>query len=137
MRMGENAMWVWDAGTWGGRGEDRKKVIITKDSIRHNLRLDDADSVDCLPNEKIFSELVRMGYKKPSTKLTFYKNEFSSSIALAVICLATEDEDDVNEVFAEPTPPLPTPATPPPPPQQEHIPSLPQAKTAQPLPPPP
>nr|GFB64291.1 hypothetical protein [Tanacetum cinerariifolium] len=33
-----------------------------------------------------------------------------------------EDEDDVNEVSAEPTPPLPTPVTPPPPPQQEHIP---------------
>nr|GEV37473.1 putative ribonuclease H-like domain-containing protein [Tanacetum cinerariifolium] len=124
---------------------DRKKVIITEDSIRQALRLDDADSVDCLPNEEIFVELARMGYKKPSTKLTFYKafflaqwkflihkilqcmsakrtawNEFSSSMASAVICLATgvdtllfagmlmpqqaqevedaaEDEDDVNE----------------------------------------
>nr|GEU37923.1 ribonuclease H-like domain-containing protein [Tanacetum cinerariifolium] len=38
---------------------DRKKVIITKDSIRQALRLDDADSVDCLPNEEIFTELAR------------------------------------------------------------------------------
>nr|GEW20869.1 hypothetical protein [Tanacetum cinerariifolium] len=30
---------------------DRKKVIITKDSIRQALRLDDADGIDCLPNE--------------------------------------------------------------------------------------
>nr|GFD13970.1 hypothetical protein [Tanacetum cinerariifolium] len=41
---------------------------------------------------------------------------------------ATEDEDAVNEVSSEPTPPSPTPATIlPPPPQQEHIPLPPQA----------
>nr|GEU98936.1 retrovirus-related Pol polyprotein from transposon TNT 1-94 [Tanacetum cinerariifolium] len=49
---------------------------------------------------------------------------------------ATEDEDAVNEVSDEPTPPSATPATPPPPPQQEHIPSPPQAATAQLSPPP-
>nr|GEX56266.1 hypothetical protein [Tanacetum cinerariifolium] len=57
---------------------DRKKVIITEDSIRQYLRLDDADSVDCLPNEEIFAGLARMGYEKPSTKLTFYKAFFSA-----------------------------------------------------------
>nr|GEV37861.1 hypothetical protein [Tanacetum cinerariifolium] len=55
---------------------DRKKVIITKDTIRQALHLDDAAGVDCLPNEEIFAELARMGYKKPSTKLTFYKAFF-------------------------------------------------------------
>nr|GEY58364.1 hypothetical protein [Tanacetum cinerariifolium]GFA47336.1 hypothetical protein [Tanacetum cinerariifolium] len=40
------------------------------------LRLDDAAGVDCLPNEEIFAELARMGYEKPSTKLTFYKAFF-------------------------------------------------------------
>nr|GEY42586.1 hypothetical protein [Tanacetum cinerariifolium] len=55
---------------------DRKKVIIIEDSIRQALRLDDADSVDCLLNEEIFTELARMGYEKPSTKLTFYKAFF-------------------------------------------------------------
>nr|GEU71998.1 hypothetical protein [Tanacetum cinerariifolium] len=54
----------------------RKKVIITKDTIRQALRLDDANGIDCLPNEEIFAELERMGYKKPSTKLTFYKAFF-------------------------------------------------------------
>nr|GEV99136.1 putative ribonuclease H-like domain-containing protein [Tanacetum cinerariifolium] len=72
------------------------------------------EGVDCLPNEEIFTELARMGYEKPSTKLTFYKaffssqwkflihtilqslsakrtswNEFSSAMASAVICLST------------------------------------------------
>nr|GEV45560.1 hypothetical protein [Tanacetum cinerariifolium] len=92
---------------------DRKKVLITEETVREALRLDDAESIDCLPNEEIFAELARMGYEKPSTKLTFYKaffssqwkfliytilqcmsakrttwNEFSSSMASAVICLS-------------------------------------------------
>nr|GEV74544.1 putative ribonuclease H-like domain-containing protein [Tanacetum cinerariifolium] len=93
---------------------DKKKVIITEATIRDALRLDDAEGVECLPNEKIFTELARMGYEKPSTKLTFYKaffssqwkflihtilqcmsakrmawNEFSSSMASVVICLSS------------------------------------------------
>nr|GEW46952.1 hypothetical protein [Tanacetum cinerariifolium] len=39
----------------------KKKVIITEDSVRQALRLDDADSIDCLPNKEIFAELARMG----------------------------------------------------------------------------
>nr|GEV27177.1 putative reverse transcriptase domain-containing protein [Tanacetum cinerariifolium] len=35
----------------------KKKVVITKDTIRQDLQLDDADGVDCLPNEEIFAEL--------------------------------------------------------------------------------
>nr|GFA08439.1 hypothetical protein [Tanacetum cinerariifolium] len=74
----------------------------------------DVDGVECLPNEEIFEALECMGYEKPPPKLTFYKafffaqwkflihtlvqclsakrtawNEFSSSMASAVICLAT------------------------------------------------
>nr|GEW61061.1 hypothetical protein [Tanacetum cinerariifolium] len=56
---------------------DKKKVVITKATIRDALCLDDAEGVDCLPNEEIFAELARMGYEKPSTKLTFYKAFFS------------------------------------------------------------
>nr|GEY34561.1 copia protein [Tanacetum cinerariifolium] len=77
--------------------------------------LDDAEGIECLPNEEIFAKLARMGYEKPSAKLTFYKaffssqwkfliptilqcmsakqtswNEFSSSMASVVICLSTE-----------------------------------------------
>nr|GEU50297.1 hypothetical protein [Tanacetum cinerariifolium] len=93
---------------------DKKKVVVTKAAIRDALHLDDAEGVDCLPNEEIFIELARMGYEKPSTKLTFYKaffssqwkfliytiiqsmsakhtswNESSSAMASAVICLST------------------------------------------------
>nr|GEZ35282.1 putative ribonuclease H-like domain-containing protein [Tanacetum cinerariifolium] len=57
---------------------DKKKVVVTKATIREALRLDDAEGVDCLPNEEIFAELARMGYENPSTKLTFYKALFSS-----------------------------------------------------------
>nr|GFA05108.1 hypothetical protein [Tanacetum cinerariifolium] len=49
---------------------DRKKVVVTEATIREALRLDDAEGVDCLPNEEIFTELARMGYEKPSTNLT-------------------------------------------------------------------
>nr|GEY61347.1 xylulose kinase-1 [Tanacetum cinerariifolium] len=92
---------------------DKKKVVVTEAAIREALHLDDAESVDCLPNEEIFTELARIGYKKPSTKLTFYKvfsslwkflihtilqctsakrtswNEFSPAMTFAVICLST------------------------------------------------
>nr|GEZ70531.1 hypothetical protein [Tanacetum cinerariifolium] len=57
---------------------DKKKVVITEATIRDALRLNDAEGVDCLPNEEIFAELACMGYEKPSTKLIFYKAFFSS-----------------------------------------------------------
>nr|GEV57457.1 hypothetical protein [Tanacetum cinerariifolium] len=93
---------------------DGKKVVVSEAIIRRDLHLDDVDGVECLPNDEIFEELVRMGYEKPPSKLTFYKaffsaqwkflihtlvqclsakrtawNEFSCSMASAVICLAT------------------------------------------------
>nr|GEV46427.1 ATPase subunit 1, mitochondrial [Tanacetum cinerariifolium] len=93
---------------------DKKKVVVTETTIRKVLRLNDAEGVECFPNEEIFTELARMGYEKPSTKLTFFKaffssqwkflihtilqclsakrtswNEFSSSMASAVICLSS------------------------------------------------
>nr|GEU79242.1 reverse transcriptase domain-containing protein [Tanacetum cinerariifolium] len=57
---------------------DRKKVVISEAVIRDVLQLDDAEGVDCLSNEEIFTGLARMGYEKPSTKLTFYKTFFLS-----------------------------------------------------------
>nr|GEV97459.1 putative ribonuclease H-like domain-containing protein [Tanacetum cinerariifolium] len=93
---------------------DKKKVVVTEATIREGLRLDDAEGVECLPNEEMFAELARMGYEKPFTKITFYKaffssqwkflihtilqcmsakrtswNEFSSSMASAVIYLSS------------------------------------------------
>nr|GEY45828.1 hypothetical protein [Tanacetum cinerariifolium] len=93
---------------------DKKRVVVTEAAIRDALHLDDAEGVDYLPNEEIFTELARTGYEKPTTKMTFYKaffssqwkllihiilqsmsakctswNEFSSMMASAVICLST------------------------------------------------
>nr|GFA11318.1 hypothetical protein [Tanacetum cinerariifolium] len=47
---------------------DKKRVVVTEAAIRDALHLD-AEGVDCLPNEEIFTELARMGYEKPTTGL--------------------------------------------------------------------
>nr|GEX00665.1 hypothetical protein [Tanacetum cinerariifolium] len=132
------------------------------------------------------AHLMLLGHQCMSAKRTAW-NGFSSSMASAVICLATvdnlsshntkytssaltqkvfanmrrigkgfsgmdtplfdgmlvqqqvqdvedaaENEDDDHEVPAAPTPPSPTPITPPPSATQEHLPSPPEAQTAQP-----
>ncbi|GJU93415.1 hypothetical protein Tco_1318171 [Tanacetum coccineum] len=53
---------------------DKKRVIITESIIRSDLHLEDAGGIDCLPNATIFEELARMGYEKPSQRLTFYRS---------------------------------------------------------------
>nr|GEU77028.1 hypothetical protein [Tanacetum cinerariifolium] len=73
-------------------GLNMKKVVVTADTIRQDLRLDDADGVECLPNEEIFTELARMGYKKLPPKLIFYKALFSAQwkflIHMIVQCIS-------------------------------------------------
>ncbi|GJS80046.1 ribonuclease H-like domain-containing protein [Tanacetum coccineum] len=96
---------------------DKKKVIITETSVRSDLQLDDAEGTECLPNDAIFEQLTLMGYENLTQKLTFYKayfssqwkflihtilqclsakttawNEFSSTMASAIICLATNQK---------------------------------------------
>ncbi|GJT17263.1 hypothetical protein Tco_0875969 [Tanacetum coccineum] len=96
---------------------DKKKVIITETSIRSDLQLEDAEGTECLPNATIFEQLTLMGYENLTQKLTFYKaffspqwkflihtilqclsakttawNKFSSTMASAVICLATNQK---------------------------------------------
>nr|GFA09036.1 hypothetical protein [Tanacetum cinerariifolium] len=39
---------------------DKKKAMVTEAAIKEILRLDDAEGVDCLPNEEIFTELARI-----------------------------------------------------------------------------
>nr|GEV05709.1 hypothetical protein [Tanacetum cinerariifolium] len=51
---------------------DKTKAIITEDSIRSDLRFDDAEGTACLLNEAIFEGLARM----------------SGTMASAIICLA-------------------------------------------------
>ncbi|GJY51382.1 hypothetical protein Tco_0442229 [Tanacetum coccineum] len=62
---------------------DGKKIIVTESTVRRDLQLEDAEDIDCLPNSTILEELTRM-----SSKTTAW-NEFSSTMASAIICLAT------------------------------------------------
>ncbi|GKB63336.1 hypothetical protein Tco_0919522 [Tanacetum coccineum] len=70
---------------------DKKKVIITETSIRSDLKLDDACGTDCLSTDTIFEELARMGAK------TTAWNEFSSIMASAIICLATNQKFNLSK----------------------------------------
>nr|GEY40635.1 putative ribonuclease H-like domain-containing protein [Tanacetum cinerariifolium] len=116
---------------------DKKKVIITEATIRDALRLDDAEGIDCLPNEEIFVGLSRMGYEKSSTKLTFYKAFFSQqwrflihtilqcnvddvpAVVVAIEGAASVNVDDVPVTVDEPSITSPTLPTQPPPPSQD------------------
>ncbi|GJW15803.1 putative ribonuclease H-like domain-containing protein [Tanacetum coccineum] len=96
-------------------------------AVRHILMLPvqvptAEEGTDCLPTATIFKELARMGYEKPSQKLTFYKaffsphwkyfihtinqclstkstawNEFSSTMASLIICLATNQKFNLSK----------------------------------------
>ncbi|GJS46979.1 ribonuclease H-like domain-containing protein [Tanacetum coccineum] len=93
---------------------DGHSMTITEGSLRRHLKLDDQDGISSIPNLKIFEQLVLMGYHTDSDKLTFQKGafspqwrflihnilhclspkktaweQFSSNIAAALICLAT------------------------------------------------
>nr|GFC66080.1 glutamic acid-rich protein-like [Tanacetum cinerariifolium]GFC66140.1 glutamic acid-rich protein-like [Tanacetum cinerariifolium] len=82
--------------------------------------------VICLPTDEIFAGLARMGYEKPSTKLTFYKvffstqwkffihtilhslsakrtswNQFSSAMASALICLSSGQRFNFSKYIFE------------------------------------
>ncbi|GJY03114.1 hypothetical protein Tco_0361266 [Tanacetum coccineum] len=65
---------------------DGKKIIITESTVIRDLQLKDTEGVDCLPNATIFEQLALMGSK------TTTWSEFSSTIASAIICLATNQK---------------------------------------------
>nr|GEY33978.1 putative ribonuclease H-like domain-containing protein [Tanacetum cinerariifolium] len=88
---------------------------VTESSLRKNLKLKDEAGISSLPDMKLFENLTLMGYNiSPNQKFTFQKgqfshqwkylihtimqylspkstgfNEFSSNIATALVCLAT------------------------------------------------
>ncbi|GJU55855.1 hypothetical protein Tco_1229569 [Tanacetum coccineum] len=105
---------------------DKKKILINEESIRRDLKLEDAEGSTCLPNATIFEELARMGYENPSQRLTFYKaffspqwkfliytilqclsakttawNEFSSTMASAIICLANNQKFNFSKYILD------------------------------------
>nr|GEV24052.1 uncharacterized mitochondrial protein AtMg00810-like [Tanacetum cinerariifolium] len=124
------------------------KVIITEDTVREALHLDDADSIDCLLNEEIFTELARMrvgkGFSGVETPLFEGIIVAQQAKYVADEGAAGVDVDDVPAADAKPTIPSPTPTTQSPPPSQEQekpstsqvIPTPPPSLIAQPSSPP-
>ncbi|GJZ08460.1 hypothetical protein Tco_0542743 [Tanacetum coccineum] len=90
---------------------DGKKIIITESTVRRDLQLEDAEGVDYLQNSTIFEQLTLM-----SPKTTAW-NEFSITMAPAIICLATNQKfnfskfifEELGEGSANPTDPHHTP----------------------------
>ncbi|GJX57307.1 hypothetical protein Tco_0287204 [Tanacetum coccineum] len=93
---------------------DGKVKVVSEASIRRHLKLEDSDGISTLPTSEIFEQLALMGYVSNSDNLTFQKGhfspqwkflihtilhclsskktaweQFSSNIATAIICLAT------------------------------------------------
>nr|GFB21957.1 hypothetical protein [Tanacetum cinerariifolium] len=94
-----------------------KGVVPAGIGARAHEEVGDEGGIDCLSNEVIFEQLTLMGYEKLSQKLTFYKaffspqwkflihtilqcliakttawNEFNSTMASIIICLATNQK---------------------------------------------
>nr|GFB98962.1 hypothetical protein [Tanacetum cinerariifolium] len=110
---------------------DGKRVVVTEDVIQHDLRLDDADGVECLPSRKInfskyiFDSMVR-NVDSPSKFLMVGKGFSRVKTPLfSIILVQPQDkveEDDVDVPAAptppsttiEPSPPLQDPITTPP-----------------------
>ncbi|GJZ00143.1 putative ribonuclease H-like domain-containing protein, partial [Tanacetum coccineum] len=70
---------------------DKKRVIIMEASIKSDLHLEDAEGIDCLPTATIFEELAKMGAKSTAW------NEFSSTMASLIICLATNQKFNLSK----------------------------------------
>ncbi|GJS47059.1 hypothetical protein Tco_0597180 [Tanacetum coccineum] len=105
---------------------DGHSLSITEGSLRRHLKLADQDGITSLPNSEIFEQLALMGYHTDSDKLTFQKGafspqwrflihnilhclspkktaweQFSSNIAAAVICLATNRKFNFSRMIFE------------------------------------
>ncbi|GKD72061.1 hypothetical protein Tco_1330343 [Tanacetum coccineum] len=74
---------------------DGKKIIINESTVRRDLQLEDAEGINCLPNSTIFEQLALMGAK------TTAWNEFSSTMASAIICLATNQKFNFSKYIFE------------------------------------
>nr|GEV56596.1 hypothetical protein [Tanacetum cinerariifolium] len=105
---------------------DKKKVTITEDIVHQALRLDDAESIDCLPNKEIFTELamtgVGKGFSRVETPLfegMLVPRQAADAVDDVVVGSVPTDDvaNDVPIVDVEPTPRSPPPTTKTPPPQ--------------------
>nr|GFB24093.1 xylulose kinase-1 [Tanacetum cinerariifolium] len=96
---------------------DKKKVVVIEAAIREALRLEDAEGVDCLPNEEIFAELARMGYENhPQISHSIKPSSQASGMIEEGGAEEEHIEDDTTaqrDDAQEPSIPSPTPPTPP------------------------
>ncbi|GKB73915.1 hypothetical protein Tco_0935327 [Tanacetum coccineum] len=74
---------------------DDKKIIIIESTVRRDLQLEDTKGVYCLLNSTIFEQLTLTGSK------TTAWNEFSSTMASAIICLATNQKFNFSKIIFE------------------------------------
>ncbi|GJR50062.1 putative ribonuclease H-like domain-containing protein [Tanacetum coccineum] len=105
---------------------DGHTLSITESSLRRHLKLADQDGITSIPTTEIFEQLALMGYHTDSDKLTFQKGafspqwrflihnilhclspkktaweQFSSNIAVAIICLATNRKFNFSRMIFE------------------------------------
>ncbi|GJU95370.1 hypothetical protein Tco_1320126 [Tanacetum coccineum] len=105
---------------------DGHSLSITEGSLRRHLKLADQDGITSIPTSEIFEQLALMGYHTDSDKLTFQKGafspqwrflihnilhclspkktaweQFSSNIAAAIICLATNRKFNFSRMIFE------------------------------------
>nr|GEX81478.1 putative ribonuclease H-like domain-containing protein [Tanacetum cinerariifolium] len=109
---------------------DGKLRTVSESSIRRNLNLNDEAGISSFSNTKLFENLQLMGYNiLPNQKFTFKKgqfshqwkylihtimqclspkstgfNEFSSNIATALVCLATNRVYNLSKMIFDGTP---------------------------------
>ncbi|GJR08452.1 hypothetical protein Tco_0791104 [Tanacetum coccineum] len=81
---------------------DGHTLSITEGSLRRHLKLADQDGVTSIPTIEIFEQLELMGYHTDSVNLkkTAWE-QFSSNIAAAVICLATNRKFNFSRMIFE------------------------------------
>ncbi|GKB71305.1 hypothetical protein Tco_0932717, partial [Tanacetum coccineum] len=82
---------------------DKKKVIITKSTIRRDLQLEDANGVDCLPNAAIFELLTLRGNIKREGK------GFSGKFTPLFQTMMVQAHEEMGEGPEIPTDPYHTP----------------------------
>ncbi|GJR08304.1 ribonuclease H-like domain-containing protein, partial [Tanacetum coccineum] len=105
---------------------DGHTLSVTEGSLRRHLKLADQDGVTSIPTTELFEQLELMGYHTDSDKLTFQKGvfspqwrflihnilhclspkktaweQFSSNIATATICLATNRKFNFSRMIFE------------------------------------
>ncbi|GJZ91019.1 putative ribonuclease H-like domain-containing protein [Tanacetum coccineum] len=68
-------------------------VSISEASIRSDLRFDDADGIDTLPNQAIFNAIQQMGSKSTSW------DQIPTNIATVVICLTSNQKYNFSKLI--------------------------------------